>query len=214
MLIVIALYVAVNLAYLHALTMDEIATANSTRFPTAPSVASRAAISSLGPHAGLALPILFMISAIGTLHCNLLAVPRIFFSMARDGLLPSGFARVSTTTRTPIVAITTLAVVGAALAVLGSYDRLTNMAAFGNVLFYALNAFGLLWWRRRESERRSQRIGSRAWIPAVFCAGMVALVIALVVRGNVEIIAAIALLIIGLPVYALMRGRRKANFVT
>lgn len=53
----------------------------------------------------------------------------------------------------------------------------------------------------------------RAWIPAVFCAGMVMLVMALVARGNVEIIAAIALLVMGLPVYAFMRGRRKATLV-
>lgn len=47
-LIVIALYVAVNMAYLHALPMADILAANSTAHPTATSVASRAAVAALG----------------------------------------------------------------------------------------------------------------------------------------------------------------------
>jgi amino acid transporter len=207
MLIVTGLYVAVNMAYLHVLPMADILTANSTAHPTAPSVASRAAMAALGPHVGFLLPLLFMISALGTLHCNMLAVPRVFFSMARDGLLPKGLARVSSTRHTPAVAISAFAVVGATFAVLGSYDRLTNMAAFGNVLFYALNAVGLLWWRRREPKRGGPAQRRGGWIPVVFLAGMLWLLVTLIVRGSFEILAALALMGAGLPVFAYMRYR-------
>jgi APA family basic amino acid/polyamine antiporter len=64
-LMVVGLYVAVNLAYLHALPLGEILAANSTAHPTATSVASRAAMAALGPRAGTRLPLLFMISAVG-----------------------------------------------------------------------------------------------------------------------------------------------------
>ena len=208
MLIVIGLYAAVNLAYLHILPMADILTANSTAHPMAPSVASRAAVAALGPRVGFLLPLLFMISALGTLHCNMLAVPRVFFSMARDGLFPQSLARVSSTARTPAVAITAFACVGATFAVLGSYDRLTNMAAFGNVLFYALNAVGLLWWRRREPEHGKHVHPRGRWIPVAFLAGMLWLLITLIVRGSVEILAALALMGAGLPVFAYMRYRR------
>ena len=57
MLIVIGLYVAVNIAYLHVLPMEDILTANSTAHPAAPSVASRAAVAALGPRAGFVLPL-------------------------------------------------------------------------------------------------------------------------------------------------------------
>jgi amino acid transporter len=207
MLIVTGLYVAVNMAYLHVLPMADILTANSTAHPTAPSVASRAAMAALGPHFGFLLPVLFMISALGTLHCNMLAVPRVFFSMARDGLLPKGLARVSSTGHTPAVAISAFAAVGATFAVLGSYDRLTNMAAFGNVLFYALNAVGLLWWRRREPKRGGPAQGRGGWIPVAFLAGMLWLLVTLIVRGSFEILAALALMGAGLPVFAYMRYR-------
>lgn len=208
MLIVIVLYVGVNIAYLYVLPMQDILTANSSAYPTAPSVASRAAVAALGPRVGFLLTLLFMISALGTLHCNMLAVPRVFFSMACDGLLPQSLARVSSTAHTPAVAIIALACVGATFAVLGSYDRLTNMAAFGNVLFYALNAIGLLWWRRREPkhDQHVSRLGR--WIPVVFLAGMLWLLVTLIVRGSVEVLAALALMAAGLPVFAYIRYRQ------
>lgn len=210
MLLIIGLFVAVNLAYLYVLPLQDILTANSTAYPTAPSVASRAAVATLGPRAGIVLPLLFTLSALGTLHCNMLAVPRVFFSMARDGLLPQSLARVSATAQTPTVAIAALACVGATLAVIGNYDRLSNMAAFGNLFFYALNAAGLLWWRRREPQIDGRGQRRQTWIPVLFLAGMLWLIVTLIARGSLEIVAALALMGVGLPVFGYMRYRRAA----
>jgi APA family basic amino acid/polyamine antiporter len=211
-LIVVGLYVAVNLAYLHALPLREILTANSTAHPTASSVASRAAVAALGPRAGTILPLLFLISAVGALHSNMLTVPRVLFSMARDSLLPTGLARVSAIARTPAVAIVTLASVGSILAVLGGYDRLANMAAFGYVLFYALNAMGLLWWRHRQRGMVASAPGRR-WIAALFLAGMLWLLVTITMRGSFEIVAALLLMALGFPVFAYMRHRRLSDAV-
>jgi APA family basic amino acid/polyamine antiporter len=207
-LIVIGLYVAVNIAYLYALPMADILTANSTAHPTSTSVASRAAVAALGPRVGSVLPLLFMVSALGAVHCNMLAVPRVFFSMARDGLLPQGLGRVSSTARTPAVAIIAFACLGSTLAVLGTYDRLSNIAAFGYILFYALNAAGLLWWRRRDLKSDGFPRRHRRWVPVLFLGGTLWLIATLIVRGNVEILAALAVIGAGLPVFAYMRYRR------
>jgi len=67
-LTVIGLYVGLNVAYLHVLPMQDILTGNSTAYPLAPSVASRAAVAALGPRVGILLPLLFMVSALGTLQ--------------------------------------------------------------------------------------------------------------------------------------------------
>ena len=85
---VMGLFVMVNVAYLYVLPMGDILAANSSAHPTASSVASRAALAALGPRVGAVLPVLFMVSALGTLHSNLMAVPRVFYAMARDGLMP------------------------------------------------------------------------------------------------------------------------------
>jgi basic amino acid/polyamine antiporter, APA family len=208
-LVVTGLYVIVNLAYLYILPLEDVLTANSSAFPTAPSIGSRAALAALGPRVGILLPMLFMLSALGTLHSHVLAVPRVFFSMARDGLFPRNLARVSSAARTPYVAIVSFASVGATLAIVGSYDRLTNMSGFGHLLFYALNAFGLLWWRRDQVRR--DRPARRRWVAVLFLAGTLWLLVTLVARGSVEILAALALLSVGVPVFALMRHRRAAR---
>ncbi len=196
---VIALYLLANLAYLHVLPLSAIQGANSTAHPAAPSVASRAALAALGPKAGVVLSVLFIVSALGTLHCNLMAVPRVFFAMARDGLLPAALGSVSATARTPAIAILAVAVIAAILAVVGNYDRLSGMATFGNIAFFALNAWGLLHWSgARESGLRAPH---RRWIPWLFLVGSGWLLATLIAQGSVEVVSALVLIAAGIPVY-------------
>jgi APA family basic amino acid/polyamine antiporter len=203
------LYIAANVAYFHVLTVSEVATSHSTAYPDAPSVAGRAAAKALGFSAGRTLSLLFLLSTLGTLHCVLLVVPRMFFAAARDGLLPAALGDVAESARTPAVAIGTLALLAMILALLSGYDRLSNMATFGNLLFYALSAFGLLWWRRGATMRDdSAFFHAPRGVPQLFLLGSVALLIALIAGRSAEVVAAIAVLGLGVPVYALIRRRR------
>ena len=54
------------------------------------------------------------LSALGALHVGLLASPRVFFAMARDGLLPSNFGRTDAITRAPTAAIVGYAFIASA----------------------------------------------------------------------------------------------------
>ena len=211
-IITIGLYLAANLAYLWSLPMQDIVTANSTAYPNAPSVAGRMAIAVLGERFGIILPFLFLISVVGALHCQILSVPRVYFAMARDGLLPARLARLTDGSRTPNAAIGLLALVGSILAVLGSVDRLINMSTFGALLFYALNAFGLLRLLHRSPIDPGDTPRSRTMaIPALFLAGALWLLVTLVLRGMAEITTAIALMGLGIPAYFVMRLRRRAS---
>lgn len=206
---VIGLYVTVNIAYLYVLPMGDILSANSAAHPTASSVASRAALTALGPKVGVLLPVLFMVSALGTLHCNLMAVPRVFYAMARDGLMPAALGRVDPTAHTPAVSILTVAFIGALLAVVGSYDRLSSMATFGNILFFALNAWGLIRWP--VGKETSIRRGIRRYLPWIFLFGSVWLLVTVIARGSVEIVWALVLIGAGFPVYLAIRAKRRGR---
>jgi APA family basic amino acid/polyamine antiporter len=206
---VIGLYVLVNVAYLYVLPMGDILAANSSAHPTASSVASRAALAALGPRVGAVLPVLFMVSALGTLHCNLMAVPRVFYAMARDGLMPAALGRVDPTARTPAVSILTVAFIGALLALVGSYDRLSSMATFGNILFFALNAWGLIRWS--SGKKASRRRGLPRYMPWVFLVGSLWLLVTVIARGSVEIVWALVLIGTGVPVYLGIRSARRGR---
>ncbi len=202
--IVIAIYLLANVAYLRALPMSDVLTSNSTAFPNAASIASRAAVATLGAQASKVLTVAFMISALGALHCHLLAVPRVFFAMARN--MPEVLARVLPQRRTPYVAIIVLAALGSLFAVFGSYDRLTNMSSFAYLLFYALNAFGLLYAGKRLPARAGHA-GLPLWIPLIFLLATTAILLTVVVSGLREIIVALTVLGLGIPVYVGLRWR-------
>ncbi|HVH83302.1 MAG TPA: amino acid permease [Steroidobacteraceae bacterium] len=67
-LLVLALYLTVNTAYLYALPFWQVASANSTAYPEAPSVATRAVQTFLGGRAAPIAALIFLISTIGSLN--------------------------------------------------------------------------------------------------------------------------------------------------
>lgn len=200
---VIVLYVVTNVVFLHTLSFQDIVTANSTAYPNAPSVASRVVNRALGIRAGTMLPLLFALSALGTAHCNVLVMPRVFLSMARDGLLPAKLASVSARSATPNRAIWTFSGIAIVFAVLGSYDRLTNMTAFAHLVFFALTTTGfLLSCRATPSVARGRTFWSMAIVALLFLLGTTSLIVASIARGSVEVLTASALIGIGVPIFA------------
>jgi basic amino acid/polyamine antiporter, APA family len=203
------LYVVTNVAFLHTLSLQDIVTANSTSYPNAPSVASRVVTRALGIRAGAMLPLLFALSALGTAHCNILVMPRVFFSMARDGLLPAKLASVSARSATPNRAIWTFSGIAIGFAVIGSYDRLTNMTTFAYLVFFALTTTGfLLSCRATPSVARGRAFWSMAIVALLFLLGTTSLIIASIARGSIEVLTATALIGAGIPVFAAVNRAR------
>jgi basic amino acid/polyamine antiporter, APA family len=216
--IVTGLYIVTNWALLHTLSLADISTANSTAHPNAPSVASRAVRHALGARVATVLPILFALSVLGTAHCNVLVIPRIFLSMARDGLLPASLAHVSPRSATPNRAIWTLAVVAALFAVVGTYDRLSNMTTFGYLVFFGLTTIGLLWSQRvTPSAARGKAFWSTTIVATLFLLGTSTLIAASIAGGSLEVLTAVALIGSGIPIFAtleLLRRRDRQKLVT
>src|SRR5881394_364583 len=85
-LLVLAIYLAINTAYLYALPLWQVASANSTAYPEAPSVAARAVQTFLGSRAVAVAALIFLISTVGSLNGTILARARVSYAAARDGL--------------------------------------------------------------------------------------------------------------------------------
>jgi len=212
---IVLFYVAINGAYLRVLPFQDIATSSSATFPDAPSVAGRAASLALGSNAATTLAVLFLLSAVGTLHCNLLLPSRVLFAMARDGLLPASLSRVGESARTPAVAIIALAGFGMTLALLSGYDRLTNMAAVGVSLFSALSSLGLLLCRRRTALPSDSGVfRAPRGVAELFFVGSLAVMVSLIATASVEILSALALIGVGVPIYGVIRLRRARGSAT
>jgi APA family basic amino acid/polyamine antiporter len=209
-LVVTGLYVAANLGFLHALPLQDIITSNSAAYPNAASVASKAVQRALSSRAAAALPIIFALSTLGAAHCNVLAIPRVLISMAQDGLLPHALAQVSRKTGAPSRAIWTIGGLAAAFAAVGNYDRLSNMTTFSFLVFFALTTAGFLWslWRQPASLRRPTP-WQTTLIAGLFLVGTSTLVVNLLLQGSFEVLSAVVLIGLGIPVFGLITVWRR-----
>jgi basic amino acid/polyamine antiporter, APA family len=94
-----------------------------------------------------------------------LGQPRIFFSMARDGLLPTSFAKVHPTFRTPHVTTILTGVAVGVCAMFTSIDEMVDLTNIGTLFAFALVCTGVLILRKREPER--PRAFRTPWVPVV-----------------------------------------------
>ncbi|MBV8341031.1 MAG: amino acid permease, partial [Gammaproteobacteria bacterium] len=148
-LLVLGLYLAINTAYLYALPFWEVATANSTAYPDAPSVAARAVQTFLGGRGAAVAAAIFLLSTIGSLNGLILSVARVPYAAARDGLFFERFGRLHERTRVPVTSLVLLSVWGAVLALSGTFDQLTNMAVMSYAIFWIPVVLAVIVLRRR-----------------------------------------------------------------
>jgi APA family basic amino acid/polyamine antiporter len=117
-LVVTACYIGLNVVYLSVLPIDRVIT--STR------VASDSFEALIGPAGAGLVSALVMVSAFGALNGVIMAGPRVYFSMARDGLLFRWAADVHSTYRTPGRAILLQGAWAAVLVTTGSSSRASS----------------------------------------------------------------------------------------
>ena len=82
-----------------------------------------------------------------------LGQPRIFFSMARDGLLPPSFAKVHPRFRTPYVTTILTGVAVGVCAMFTSIDEMVDLTNIGTLFAFILVCIGILILRKRDPGR-------------------------------------------------------------
>jgi basic amino acid/polyamine antiporter, APA family len=83
-----------------------------------------------------------------------LGQPRIFFSMARDGLLPPSFAKVHPRFKTPHVTTIFTGVAVGVTAMFTSIDEMVDLTNIGTLFAFILVCLGILILRKRDPGRR------------------------------------------------------------
>ena len=208
-LLVLALYLAINTAYLYALPFWQVASANSTAYPEAPSVAARAVQTFLGGRATSAAALIFLISTIGSLNGVILGAARVPYAAARDGLFFAAFGRLSPVSRVPVTSLVLLSLWGALLAASGTFDQLTNMAVMSYALFWIPVVFAVIVLRRRLPDApRAFRVPGYPLTPLLFVLVMLGVVVSAFRSTPRESLATLLLILLGLPLYPLFRRRR------
>ena len=136
---------------------------------------------------------------IAVLLVLMLGQSRIFFSMARDGLLPQVFARVHEKFKTPHVPTIVVGVPIASIAALTNIDEMVDLTNIGTLFAFVLVCFGIIILRTKEPLRhRTFKVPLSPLIPLLGVASCIFLMTGL---PGVTWIRFVVWLIIGLVVY-------------
>ena len=128
-LAVVVVYLALNVLYLYALPIAELAGLPDGRLTDV--VAERL----FGFAAGNLLAVFTIVSIAASVSAMVLAGPRIYYAMARDGAFLPAAGRVHPRYRTPMLAIAAQAVWSAVLVLSGTLSQLVAYTGFAVVLF-------------------------------------------------------------------------------
>lgn len=139
----IAIFLLVNAALFHVLRIDHLA---SSAMP-----AVDAAMLLFGSSGRRLILLISVVVAISAINAALMYIPRILFSMSRDGLLPRGITSVNRR-GTPSLALFLCAIVSIALVLSGSFYTLIAIGAILYVAVYLSGFASLLILRRREPD--------------------------------------------------------------
>ena len=132
---------------------------------------------------------------------------RIFFVMARDGLLPQSLAKVNARTKVPVTMTLLTAVAVALLAGLAPLDQIASMANAGTLTAFVAVSVSLLILRRREPDAPRIYRTPAAWIVApAAIAGCLYLFWSLPTKTRLLFLA---WNLIGLAFYAFWRWRKR-----
>lgn len=141
MLTVTAIYVLMNIAYLHVLPVDELASAKKFfAFDVAEKIFSGG---------GNWIAALVMVSTFGTTNAIIMATARVYFSMARRNVFPRFIGNVHPRFHTPGASLVVQGVWSVALLFSGTFDTLTDTLIFVTWIFYAAGAYGVFVMRRK-----------------------------------------------------------------
>lgn len=168
MLIVTAVYVLANWAYLRVLGVDGVAGSGL--------VAAATARAAFGPWGERFVSLAIYVSAAGFLNATILQMPRSYYAMAEDGVLPPAFLRVEPRTQ---VLRTGLAFFAATMLLpalaLGSFERLVSYIMFTDTLSLAVVASTLFVLRRRDPHAETFRVPGYPWTPLLYIAAVLGL---------------------------------------
>ena len=214
--VVISIYLLANVAYLVTLPFEAIQQAPADRVATA-------ALEAIFPVAGVfVMAVAIMISTFGCNNGLILAGARAYYAMARDGVFFRAAGRLNGA-RVPAWGLAVQAVWASALVLPRTYDP--ERQSYGNLygdlltyvisaalIFYILTIAGVFRLRvtRPDLERPYRAFGYPV-VPAIYIAGASTILLVLFIYQPSTTWPGLVLVILGLPVYRLWRGKRSPS---
>ena len=215
--LVTLLYVLTNVGYLFTLPMAGSPTATTVmghgiQFATQDRVGTAAASVLFGASGGTVMAIAILISTFGCSNGLILAGPRAYYAMARDGVFFKKVGELNLRS-VPACGLVYQGLWTSLLCLTGTYGQLLNYVIFAQLVFYALTTTGLFILRRtRPDAERPYRAVGYPWLPGLYIvlAAITAIILLIADKTRPQALAGLAIVVAGVPVFLLWRRAESA----
>jgi basic amino acid/polyamine antiporter, APA family len=199
-----AIYLAMNVTYVYAMPLNEIA-----KYET---IAHVAATRLFSPAAAVWLSAMIAISCFSAAAACTLSGSRVYLAMAQDGVFFRRMAVIHPKWRTPAFSLIGQGIWGAVLTMSGRYDQLYTYVIFGMVLSYTLTVIGLfvLRWKKPDVPR-PYRCTGYPWLPAIYVLVGVTWTLNTIIHRPSEALGSAAIVLVGVPGYLYWKRKSRGN---
>jgi APA family basic amino acid/polyamine antiporter len=209
-LIVSVLYIIVNFVYIRILPLHGTpdgadALARGIQFATDDRVATSAMGVIIGDYAAVIMALFIMISTFGCSHIMVLAAPRVYYAMAKDGLF---FKRVASLNKkgVPAFALILQGVWSVLLCLSGTYNNLLDYVIFAVLLFFTLTILAIFILRKKRPDiARPYKAFGYPVIPAIYILTTVSIMVILLIYKPNYTFSGLAIVLLGIPVFFLWK---------
>ncbi len=140
--VVTLIYILTSAAFLYLVPIDAVRSGEA--------FAAQAGEVLFGASGGRILSLIVVICVLSSLAALMMAAPRVYWAMARDGVFPHAVAKVHPRFGTPARAISLQAALAALLVLVGSFSQVVAYFIFVTVAFVGLTVGSLFIFRRRD----------------------------------------------------------------
>jgi APA family basic amino acid/polyamine antiporter len=204
-LIVTLVYILMSAVFMYLIPVERVASGET--------FAAQAGEALFGRAGGRVFALIVVVSVLGSLAGILMAAPRVYYAMARDGLFLPFAAEIEPRFGTPARAIALQAMLASVLATLGTFNQIVAYFICVVVLFIALTVAAVFVLRRKE--RADAQPAYRAYgyplTPVIFLALITVLLIMLLGHNIKQALLGVAVVALGLPIYQLLFSKRAAR---
>lgn len=200
-LLVIAIYVLINIAFFYVLPIETVAKSNLAAADVANII--------FGKNGAIIVTVISIFSLISILNAFMMIPPRILYGLSRDGF----FIEKGTTVNkggTPIVALLVSSLFSLFLICIGSFEVLFSFAAFTSIIVWGLAYFSLI--KLRKSEPDLPRPYHSFWYPwstIIAIIASFALLIGFIFSDPKSFVIIVGITVISYPLFLVLKRNKK-----
>ncbi len=199
-LAVTAVYVLTSAVFLYLVPLERVTSGET--------FAAQAGEALFGSAGGWVFSLIVIVSIFGSLAGFMMAAPRVYYAMARDGVFFDFVSAVHPRFGTPVRAIVLQVVMALLLVTLGTFENIIAYFIFVTVLFIGLTVAAVFILRRRHGNLSQYRIVGYPLTPSFFLLLVTILLVLLGANSTRQAVLGLGVVALGVPVYHLFFQRQ------